>query len=63
MDFRGFDSSRILNLRGGIPRPKENFLEVLSQRMDNLNREIGHTGYPRRGDDRFEKLQHKAARC
>ena len=31
MDFRGFDSSRILILRGGIPRPKGNFPESLSQ--------------------------------
>ena len=31
MDFRGVDSSRILNLRGGIPRPIGNFPEGLSQ--------------------------------
>ena len=31
MDFRGFDSSTILNLRGGIPRPIGNFPESLSQ--------------------------------
>ena len=31
LDFRGFGSSRILILRGGIPRPKGNFPEMLSQ--------------------------------
>ena len=31
MDFRGFDSSRILILRGGIPMPIGNFPESLSQ--------------------------------
>ena len=31
LDFRGFDSSIILSLRGGIPRPIGNFPESLSQ--------------------------------
>ena len=31
MDFGGFDSSIVLILRGGIPRPVGNFLESLSQ--------------------------------
>ena len=31
LDFRGFDSSRILTLRGGIPRPIGNFPESLSR--------------------------------
>ena len=31
LDFRGFDSSRISILRGGIPRPIGKFLESLSQ--------------------------------
>ena len=31
LDFIGFDSSIILNLRGGIPRPIGNFPESLSQ--------------------------------
>ena len=31
MDFRGFDSSRILMLRGGIPRPIGDFPESVSQ--------------------------------
>ena len=31
MDFRGFDSSIILMLRGGIPWPMGNFLQSLSQ--------------------------------
>ena len=31
MDFRGFDSSTVLILRGGIPRPTGNFPESLSQ--------------------------------
>ena len=31
MDFRGFDSSIILILKGGIPRPIGNFPESLSQ--------------------------------
>ena len=30
-DFRGFDSSIILTLRGGIPRPMGNLQEGLSQ--------------------------------
>ena len=33
LDFRGFDSSRILIVRGGIPRPIGNFPEILSQRI------------------------------
>ena len=33
VDFRGFDSSLILIVRGGIPRPKGSFLESLSQAM------------------------------
>ena len=33
LDFRGFDSSRILIQRGGIPGPVGNFLESLSQRI------------------------------
>ena len=33
MDFRGFDSSIILILRGGIPRPIGDFPEGLSQAM------------------------------
>ena len=31
LDFRGFDSSIVLILRGGIPRPMGNFPECLSQ--------------------------------
>ena len=31
MDFGGFDSSMILILRGGIPRPTADFPESLSQ--------------------------------
>ena len=31
LDFRGFDSSRILIVRGGIPRPIGNFTESMSQ--------------------------------
>ena len=33
MDFRGSDSSIILNLRGGIPRPVGNVLQNLTQAM------------------------------
>ena len=33
LDFRGFDSSIILILRGGIPRPMGNFPEISSQRI------------------------------
>ena len=33
MDFRGFDSNKILSLRGGIPRPIGNFLESSSQQI------------------------------
>ena len=28
LDFREFDSSMIIILKGGIPRPKDNFPEV-----------------------------------
>ena len=44
--FRGFESSIILILRGGIPRPIWNFPEVLTQAMlvgCNVSREIGRT--------------------
>ena len=33
VDFRGFDSSTILNFRGEIPRPIGDFPESLSQAM------------------------------
>ena len=33
MDFTGFDSSRILTLTGGIPRPMGDFPEGFSQRI------------------------------
>ena len=33
VDFRGFDSSIMLILRGGIPRPIGNFPEGLTQAM------------------------------
>ena len=33
VDFRGFDLSMILSLRGGIHRPMGDFLESLSQTM------------------------------
>ena len=33
MIFRGFDSSIILNLRGGIPRPIGDFPGILNQAM------------------------------
>ena len=44
LDFRGFDSSKILRLSGGIPRPLGSFLEIMSQTnlsRDSLSREIG----------------------
>ena len=44
VDFRGFDSSRILVLRGGIPRPTGNFpgkFESSNLSRDNVSREIG----------------------
>ena len=48
MDFRGLDSSNILMLRGGIPRPKGNSPESLSQAILVLvgiipSREIGRS--------------------
>ena len=46
MDFRGFDSSVILILRGRIPRLVGNFPESLSQAMligCNVARESGRT--------------------
>ena len=33
LDFRGFDSSAILILRGGILRSRGNFPEILSQQI------------------------------
>ena len=44
VNFRGFDSSMILNLRGEIPRPTGDLPESLSQAMlvgCNVSREIG----------------------
>ena len=45
LDFRGFHSSIIVSLRGGIPRPIGNFPESSSQAIlpsrDNVSREIG----------------------
>ena len=38
LDFRGFDSSIVLNLRGRIPRPIGNFREVLSQAILSVGR-------------------------
>ena len=49
LDFRGFDSSTIRILRGGILRSKGNFWESLSQQnlsRDNLSRKIGRTSRP-----------------
>ena len=46
VDFRGFDSNIILNLRGGFPGPIGDFPESLSQAMlvgCNVSREIGRT--------------------
>ena len=46
LGFRGFDSSIILILRGGIPRPIGDFPESLSQAMlvgCDVSREIGRT--------------------
>ena len=45
----GLDSSRILILRAGIPRPIGNFPESLSQAIfsrDSLSREIGRLEIP-----------------
>ena len=44
VDFRGFDSSIILILRGGIPRPKGNFPESLSQAMSVGVMFVGRSG-------------------
>ena len=44
LDFRGFDSSRILTLRGRITRPIGNFpgkIESRNLSRDNISREIG----------------------
>ena len=44
VSFRGFDSSVISNLRGGIPRPIGDFPESLSRAIlvgCNVSREIG----------------------
>ena len=47
MDFRGFDSSIIFNLRGGIPRPIGNFPESLSQAILVGIILVGRLGVPR----------------
>ena len=57
VDFKGFDSSIMLNLRGGIPRPTGDFpgkLESSNLDRDHLSREIQrksalHTGGRSRG--------------
>ena len=46
MDFRGFDSSTILILRGGISRPKGNFPESLSQAILVGIMLVGRLGVP-----------------
>ena len=38
LDLRGFDSSTILILRGGIPRPVENSPESLSEHILEVER-------------------------
>ena len=46
VDFRGFDSSTILNVRGEILMSIGDFLEILSQAMlvwCNVSREIGRS--------------------
>ena len=51
LDFRGFDSSIILLLRGGIPRPARicsGYVESTSLSRDNLSRDAGRD---RRGGD------------
>ena len=56
LGFRGFDSSIILILRGGIPRPEGNFLEILSQQVLVWTILAGRLGVPpqrrSRGDRR-----------
>ena len=47
MDFRGFDSSVIIILRGGIPRPIGDFPESLSQAMLVGTVLVGRLGVPR----------------
>ena len=44
LDFRGFDSSRLLILRGGIPWPIGNYQESLSQRILVGNILVGRLG-------------------
>ena len=44
MDFRGFDSSIILNLRGGIPRTIGNFPESLSHAILVGTMLVGRSG-------------------
>ena len=46
LDFRGFDSSIILILRVGIPRPKGNSLGILSQRVLVGRFLVGRVGVP-----------------
>ena len=48
VDFRGFDSSRILNLRGEIPRPIGDSPESLSQAMSVGVMLVGRLGVPSR---------------
>ena len=46
VDFKGVDSSIILDLRGGIPRPIGNSLECLSQAMLVGTMLVGRLGVP-----------------
>ena len=49
VDFRGFDSSTILILRGGIPRPIGDFLESLSRAMLVGTMLVGRLGVKKGG--------------
>ena len=46
MDFRGFDSSIIFIIRGGIPRPMGDFPESLSQEILVGIMLVGRLGVP-----------------
>ena len=61
MDFRGFDSSIILIVRGAIPRTKGNFPERLSQVILVGIRLVGRLGVPMPGGNESEQPENGEA--
>ena len=62
LDFRGFDSSRVLNLRGGILRSIGDFPESLSQRILAGIILVGRLGVRQSGQMEFCSLSGRGGR-